>query len=82
MNTKYLPYCASFDLNKQLTSFLHEVINQQVDFLPVLNKKRGCTCVYARMVGKMMAKKSTKQQHFGAVSFTKHYYNTKQTSVV
>ena len=61
-----------FDLNKRLTSFLCVAIDQKVDFLPVLNKEQGCACVYARMVGKLMANKSTKQPHFGAVYFTKH----------
>ena len=41
---KTSPYCTSFDLNKQLTYFLCEAIDQQVDFLPVLNT-RICMCI-------------------------------------
>ena len=67
---KTSPYCASFDLNKQLTYFLCEAIDQQVDFLPVLNA-RICMCISTH--GQQTdGKKSTKQPHFGAISFTKH----------
>jgi len=34
------------------------------------------------MVRKLMVETFTKMAHFGTVSFTKHLYNTKQTSVV
>ena len=61
----------SFDLNKRLTSSLCEAIDQPVAFIPVLNKKYGCAYVYARMFGKLVAKKSTKQPHLNSVSFTK-----------
>ena len=63
LNTTNPPYHASFDLNKRLTSFLCEVIDQQVDFLPVFNKEQECACIHARIVGKLMVKKSTKQPH-------------------
>jgi len=50
--------------------------DQQVVFLPVLKKEQGCTCIYTNMGGKLVAEKSTKPSHHGAVSLIKHLYNT------
>ena len=33
-----------------------------------LNKEQQCACIYAHVVAKLVAKKSTKQSHFSAAS--------------
>jgi len=55
-----------------ITSFLCKAIDQQAVFLAVLNKEQECTCVYARMVSKLVVEKLTQLPHFGAISFIQH----------
>ena len=49
---------------------------------PVFNKEQKCACVYARVLGKLVEKKSTKHLHFSPALLTNDSYRTTQTSIV